>query len=56
MAVGDRRHRRRLSRLTATLPAQVELIVPFFKTVAYPLGVIGFMVLTYFVIVGTSNA
>ncbi len=42
--------------MTATLPAQVELIVPFFKTVAYPLGVIGFMVLTYFVIVGTSNA
>mgnify|MGYP000956338839 CR=1 FL=1 len=42
--------------MTATLPAQIELIVPFFKTVAYPLGVIGFMVLTYFVIVGTSNA
>ncbi|MCK6407448.1 MAG: phospho-N-acetylmuramoyl-pentapeptide-transferase [Rhodocyclaceae bacterium] len=42
--------------MTATLPAQMELIVPFFKTVAYPLGVIGFMVLTYFVIVGTSNA
>ena len=40
--------------MTATLPAQTELIVPFFKTVAYPLGVIGFMVLTYFVIVGTS--
>ncbi len=42
--------------MTATTPAQLELIVPFFKTVAYPLGVIGFMVLTYFVIVGTSNA
>ena len=42
--------------MTATLPAQIELIVPFFKTVAYPLGVIGFMVLTYFVIVGTSHA
>jgi phospho-N-acetylmuramoyl-pentapeptide-transferase len=38
------------------VPAAHELIVPFFKTVAYPLGVIGFMVLTYFVIVGTSNA
>ena len=37
-------------------PAQTELIVPFFKTVAYPLGVFGFIVLTYFVIVGTSNA
>ena len=42
--------------LSATLPAQTELIVPFFKTVAYPLGIIGFMVLTYLVVVGTSNA
>ncbi|MBW7901673.1 MAG: phospho-N-acetylmuramoyl-pentapeptide-transferase [Rhodocyclaceae bacterium] len=42
--------------MTATLPAQMELIVPFFKTVAYPLGVVGFMILTYFVVVGTSNA
>jgi phospho-N-acetylmuramoyl-pentapeptide-transferase len=41
---------------TATLPAHTELIVPFFKTVAYPLGIVGFVVLTYFVIVGTSNA
>src|SRR5205807_2971825 len=31
-------------------------IVPFFKLVAYPLGPVGFIVLTYFVIVGTSNA
>ncbi|MEO8630495.1 MAG: phospho-N-acetylmuramoyl-pentapeptide-transferase, partial [Betaproteobacteria bacterium] len=37
-------------------PAQTELIVPFFKHVNYPLGVIGFIVLTYLVIVGTSNA
>ena len=36
--------------------AQTELIVPFFKTVAYPLGVVGFITLTYFTIVGTSNA
>ena len=36
--------------------AETELIVPFFKTVAYPLGIIGFITLTYFVIVGTSNA
>jgi phospho-N-acetylmuramoyl-pentapeptide-transferase len=42
--------------MTATVPAQLELIVPFFKTVSYPLGVIGFITLTYFVIVGTSNA
>ncbi len=42
--------------VSATLPAQIELIVPFFKTFAYPLGVIGFIALTYFVIVGSSNA
>jgi phospho-N-acetylmuramoyl-pentapeptide-transferase len=39
-----------------SLPERADLIVPFFKQVAYPLGVFGFMVLTYFVIVGTSNA
>jgi phospho-N-acetylmuramoyl-pentapeptide-transferase len=38
------------------LPAQTEFIVPFFKQLAYPLGSIGFIVMTYFVIVGTSNA
>ena len=32
------------------------MIVPFFKTVSYPLGVWGFIVLSYCVIVGTSNA
>jgi phospho-N-acetylmuramoyl-pentapeptide-transferase len=42
--------------LWPTVPAAQELIVPFFKTVAYPLGAFGFVVLTYFVIVGTSNA
>ena len=42
--------------LTASVPAQLELIVPFFKTVSYPLGAIGFVILTYLVIVGTSNA
>ena len=42
--------------LAPSVPAAQELIVPFFKSVAYPLGVIGFMGLTYFVIVGTSNA
>jgi phospho-N-acetylmuramoyl-pentapeptide-transferase len=42
--------------MTATVPAQFQLIVPFFKTVSYPLGIVGFVTLTYFVIVGTSNA
>lgn len=41
---------------SSTLPAQTQLIVPFFKTVSYPLGLAGFVVLTYLVIVGTSNA
>jgi phospho-N-acetylmuramoyl-pentapeptide-transferase len=38
------------------LPPKADLIVPFFKTISYPLGVWGFIALSYFVIVGTSNA
>jgi len=34
----------------------LNLVVPFFKTVNYPLGVLGFVILTYLVIVGSSNA
>ncbi|MDD5390543.1 MAG: phospho-N-acetylmuramoyl-pentapeptide-transferase [Gallionellaceae bacterium] len=41
---------------SAHLPAQTELIVPFFKNIVMPLGVVGFVLLAYFVIVGTSNA
>lgn len=41
---------------TAEISAQTDMIVPFFKEVAIPLGFAGFVVLTYFVIVGTSNA
>ncbi len=41
---------------SANSPAQTELIVPFFKSISYPLGIVGFIALTYFVIVGTSNA
>lgn len=39
-----------------TLPAKASLLVPFFKEVSYPLGVLGFVILTYLVIVGASNA
>jgi phospho-N-acetylmuramoyl-pentapeptide-transferase len=39
----------------AELPQQTQLFVPFFKSVAWSMGPL-FMVLTYFVIVGTSNA
>ena len=38
------------------LPPQAGLMVPFFKEVSYPLGVLGFVILTYLVIVGASNA
>lgn len=41
---------------TATIPAQTELIFPFFKDLVLPLGAVSFVILTYFVIVGTSNA
>lgn len=40
----------------ANLPQQTDLIVPFFKTVAIPLGAIGFIILGWFVVVGFSNA
>ena len=38
------------------LPPKADLMLPFFKSVSYPLGVFGFMALSYFVIVGASNA
>lgn len=44
------------SGFTLNLPGRADLIVPFFKNVAYPLGVFGFITLTFLVIVGTSNA
>jgi len=40
----------------ASLPAHTELIVPFLKFLVLPLGAFLFIALTYFVIVGTSNA
>ncbi|MFA7280518.1 MAG: phospho-N-acetylmuramoyl-pentapeptide-transferase [Sterolibacterium sp.] len=44
------------SGFTLELPLKADLIVPFLKNIAYPLGLFGFITLTYFVIVGTSNA
>ncbi|MDB5816517.1 MAG: phospho-N-acetylmuramoyl-pentapeptide-transferase, partial [Rhizobacter sp.] len=38
------------------LPPKADLMVPFLKSVSYPLGVFGFIILTYLVIVGSSNA
>jgi phospho-N-acetylmuramoyl-pentapeptide-transferase len=39
-----------------SLPPKAGLLVPFFKEINYPLGVLGFVILTYLVIVGASNA
>jgi len=41
---------------TSTTLAETTLIVPFFKTLVLPLGAFGFILLTYLVIVGSSNA
>jgi len=39
-----------------SLPPKAGLMVPFMKEVSYPLGILGFVILTYVVIVGSSNA
>jgi len=39
-----------------SLPPKAGLMLPFMKEVSYPLGVLGFVVMTYLVIVGSSNA
>ena len=38
------------------LPPKADLMLPFVKTISYPLGVFGFIILTWLVIVGSSNA
>lgn len=38
------------------LPPRSDLLIPFVKSISYPLGVFGFIILTYLVIVGSSNA
>ena len=41
---------------SAASPVETQLIIPFFKDVVIPLGLSAYILLTYFVIVGTSNA
>jgi phospho-N-acetylmuramoyl-pentapeptide-transferase len=41
---------------TAHVPAETDFFVPFIKSVKMPLGAIGFVALTYLMIVGMSNA
>jgi len=38
------------------LPPRSDLMVPFFKNIGYPMGVFGFALLSFLVIVGSSNA
>ena len=45
-----------ISGFDVSLPPTAGLFLPFFKEVSYPLGVLGFVVMTYLVIVGSSNA
>ena len=42
--------------LTDLNPLQTELVVPFLKDYYIPVGSIGFMIVSYFAIVGSSNA
>jgi phospho-N-acetylmuramoyl-pentapeptide-transferase len=41
---------------TAATPIETTLIFPFFKHLVFPLGMVSFIVLTYLVVVGSSNA
>lgn len=38
------------------LPKTMEFVIPFSRAMAYPFGTVGFLILTYFVICGSSNA
>ncbi|MFN7095274.1 MAG: phospho-N-acetylmuramoyl-pentapeptide-transferase, partial [Burkholderiales bacterium] len=38
------------------LPKTTEVVIPFSKALAYPFGGLGFLILTYLVVVGSSNA
>jgi len=45
-----------MSGFDVDLPPKAGLQLPFIKEVSYPLGVFGFVIMTYLVIVGSSNA
>lgn len=45
-----------MSGFDVNLPPKAGLQLPFIKEVSYPLGVFGFVIMTYLVIVGSSNA
>ena len=54
-SVGSKTSRRMAACAAADVPEATELIVPFFKDIAIELGWM-YVLLTYFVIVGSSNA
>ena len=41
---------------SSSSPQETELLIPFFKDLTIPIGMVGFVLLTYIVIVGSSNA
>ena len=41
---------------SSSTPQEIELLIPFFKDLTMPIGMVGFVLLTYVVIVGSSNA
>jgi phospho-N-acetylmuramoyl-pentapeptide-transferase len=41
---------------TAVTPAETALVIPFFKSLVIPMSALAFIVLTYLVVVGSSNA
>ena len=41
---------------SSSSPQEIELLIPFFKDLTIPIGMVGFILLTYIVIVGSSNA
>jgi len=42
--------------MNANSPEQTDLLIPFFKNLSFSIGAIGFLILSYIVIVGSSNA
>ena len=41
---------------SSSSPQEIELLIPFFKDLTIPIGMVGFILLTYIVVVGSSNA
>jgi len=41
---------------SSSTPQETELLIPFFKDLALPIGMTGFVLLAYIVVVGSSNA